>query len=188
MCWGDVQFRTKNTMIFCFKDINTPLYITSIWKSKCMMRHKVFAWLMLVDRLNTKDMLCRRHFDIGEDHSCMLCPTGALETSTHLFFECQFSLDCWQIVHMAWNTDREMQIMFDTASRNWPHNKVLFKEISILAAWNIWKIRNRCHFDGVPALLQDWLRMVKDDFEILKLRLKTELADYLSGFSASLVL
>ena len=31
-----------------------------IWKSKCMSKHKVFAWLILNDRLNTKDMMIRR--------------------------------------------------------------------------------------------------------------------------------
>lgn len=33
-----------------------------IWKSKCTMKLKVFAWLLLSDRLNTKNMLRRRHY------------------------------------------------------------------------------------------------------------------------------
>ena len=32
-----------------------------IWKSKCIMKIKVFAWLMPNDRLNTKDMFVRKH-------------------------------------------------------------------------------------------------------------------------------
>jgi hypothetical protein len=32
-----------------------------IWKSKCTSKHKFFAWLILHDRINTKDMLRRRH-------------------------------------------------------------------------------------------------------------------------------
>ena len=30
-----------------------------IWKSKCQSKHKFFAWLLLHDRINTKDMLLR---------------------------------------------------------------------------------------------------------------------------------
>jgi hypothetical protein len=32
-----------------------------IWKSSCIMKHKFFAWLLISDRLNTRDMLKRRH-------------------------------------------------------------------------------------------------------------------------------
>jgi hypothetical protein len=33
----------------------------AIWKSKCILKHKFFAWLILHDRINTKDMILRRH-------------------------------------------------------------------------------------------------------------------------------
>jgi hypothetical protein len=32
-----------------------------LWKSKCTSKHKFFAWLILHDRINTKDMLLRRN-------------------------------------------------------------------------------------------------------------------------------
>lgn len=31
-----------------------------IWQSKCQMTHKVFFWLVLMDRINTRDVLCRK--------------------------------------------------------------------------------------------------------------------------------
>ena len=43
-----------------------------IWKSRCIMKIKVFAWLMLNDKLNTRDMLLRRHWRSEEDDN--LCP------------------------------------------------------------------------------------------------------------------
>ncbi|XP_071677070.1 uncharacterized protein [Lolium perenne] len=33
-----------------------------IWKSSCIMKHKFFDWLLLNDRLNTRDLLKRRHW------------------------------------------------------------------------------------------------------------------------------
>jgi hypothetical protein len=45
-----------------------------------------FAWLLLVDRLNTRDMLRRRHKHLEEGYSCVLCSDQVDETSIHLFF------------------------------------------------------------------------------------------------------
>ena len=33
-----------------------------LWKSCCQKKHKVFGWLFLVDRLNTRDLLLRKTF------------------------------------------------------------------------------------------------------------------------------
>ena len=33
-----------------------------IWKSRCMSKHRFFAWLLLHDRFNTKDMIGRRNW------------------------------------------------------------------------------------------------------------------------------
>lgn len=106
-------------------------------------------------------MLCRRHFDIGDDHSCLLCPSVDLGTSLHLFFTCTFSVSCWNILHIIWDTTLPMQEMFDAAATAWPH--ALFKEVTIMAAWNIWKIRN--YFDRVPASLTGWLRSGHTEIE-----------------------
>lgn len=117
MCWGDFHFKIRKFYAYCFREIFAPPYLTVVWKTKCMMRHKVFAWLMLVGKLNTGYMLCRRHFQIGEDRSCLICPTDALETSHHLFFSCKFSVSYWSVVHISWNTTLQLRAMFDEAAR-----------------------------------------------------------------------
>lgn len=78
------------------------------------------------------------------------------------------------------------QQMFDQASTAW--HRPLFKEISILAAWNIWKQRNKVLFDGAQASHFDWLRMFKADLIILGFRLEAEKTTFLEEFSSSLVL
>ena len=135
LCWGDEQFNPRKFYKFLFRNRTAPTHITSIWKSKCIMRHKVFAWLMLMDRVNTRDMLLRRHFNIGEDHSCLMCNIDVLETNRHLLYECQFAIRCWDTIGIQWGTERDIQIMFNTAHTSW-HNPA-FKEITIPAAWNI---------------------------------------------------
>lgn len=184
-CWGEIDFKPRKFYMFMFRNVQAPSYITMIWKSKCIMRHKVFAWHMLMDKVNTRGMLLRRHFFIGDDHACLMCASSGLETTKHLFFECEFAGTCWDIVGMHWNPSLDMQDMFDWARTTW--QRPLFKEVAILTAWNIWKQRNKMLFDGEQASHLDWLRMLKADLEILKFRLNTENSSFLHGFTPTLI-
>jgi hypothetical protein len=60
-----------------------------------MLRIKVFGWLLISDRLNTRDMLRRRHWNVSNDLACVLCPTHWTEDWKHLFFYCNFSRRIW---------------------------------------------------------------------------------------------
>ena len=42
LCWGDEQYKPKKFYRFLFRNVTAPSFITSIWKSKCIMKHKVF--------------------------------------------------------------------------------------------------------------------------------------------------
>jgi hypothetical protein len=46
----------------------------------------LFALLLFFDRLNTRNKLKRRHYNIGNNLSCPLCNSGEEETLEHLFF------------------------------------------------------------------------------------------------------
>jgi hypothetical protein len=44
-----------------------------LWKSSCQPRHKFFFWLLLHDRLNTKNLLGRKNFHLQNyDYVCIL--------------------------------------------------------------------------------------------------------------------
>jgi hypothetical protein len=83
--WGD-----SFTSIRYYKNIHANIQVMMafkwLWKSCCMMRVKFFVRLLLVDRLNRRDMLQRRHWKVTEDTHCVLCPTRAQEDRMHLFF------------------------------------------------------------------------------------------------------
>jgi hypothetical protein len=55
------------------------------WKSCAMHKHKIFFWVLLQDRLNTRDMLERKNFHV-ESHDCVLCTDNIRESYMHLFF------------------------------------------------------------------------------------------------------
>jgi hypothetical protein len=134
------------------------------------MKHKVFAWLMLVDRINTRDMLKRRNFNIGLNHSCMTCDTGVTETRNHLFFMCSFGASCWAKIGITWDGDLHLENMISEAKRIW--SKPLFTEVLILGAWNIWKVRNRACFEGEEPSIVSWQRQLSQDLKTLTCRTK----------------
>jgi hypothetical protein len=41
----------------------------SLWKNKCQLKHKVFYWLWLKNRLNTRNMVRRKNMTL-ESYTC----------------------------------------------------------------------------------------------------------------------
>lgn len=93
---GGTLSRPTNFTNFCFRDVVVDEAFGWIWKSKCTMKWKMFCWLLLADRLNSRNMLRRRHFMIANDgYTCLLCASPPKETVEHLFFYCPFASRCW---------------------------------------------------------------------------------------------
>ena len=141
------------------------------------MKIKVFGWLLLSDHLNTRNMLKRRHYNIGEVHDCILCGLHIEETLEHLFFECQFSSGCWSHLGLSWSHDNSRLQNISKAKEDW--NRPLFMELSLLASWSIWKEHNNKHFRGIPPSRTYWLDKLKTDFSLLTYRVKEEHKHYI---------
>jgi hypothetical protein len=59
-CWGP-KYTTAQFYRKIHAHIKVPNIYRWLWKSCCIMRHKMFVWLVLRDRVNTRDLLQRRH-------------------------------------------------------------------------------------------------------------------------------
>jgi hypothetical protein len=59
---------------------------------------------MLVDIINTRDMLCIRNCNIGLIFPCIMYHTGVDETTNHIFLRCVFSSECWAKCGVFFNT------------------------------------------------------------------------------------
>jgi hypothetical protein len=92
--WGD-KYTSANFYQHIHKHLSVPPVFKWIWKSSCIMKTKTFAWLLLSDRLNTRDLLQRRHWHVSDDTHCVLCPLRSYEDRIHLFFQCNFSCRIW---------------------------------------------------------------------------------------------
>ena len=75
-CWGQ-KYIVGQFYLKVFSTLTVPMSYTLIWQTCCTMNYKVFAWLLLRDRLNTKDMLKRRHWNVAKNDHCVLCPIQA---------------------------------------------------------------------------------------------------------------
>jgi hypothetical protein len=104
-----------------------------IWRSNCMSRIKFFTWLILVDRLNTKTMLTRRHIRQRDDDLCIMCALGEDEIVDHLFFNCPFAAQCWDKLDIIWDLslDMEDRVAQPRQASGW----AFFTEVVMIATW-----------------------------------------------------
>jgi hypothetical protein len=102
-----------------------------------MAKLRVFAWLLLMDRLNTRDLMLRKQWHIDSGPACSMCVTHDLETRDHLFFTCPFAVECWSAIDVNWNINLPISSRFLDARVSF--GGPCFMKIVICAAKNIWK-------------------------------------------------
>ena len=182
--WGPVYSSAK-----FYKQLHEGLpYLKAsrgIWKSSCIMRTIFFAWLLLNDRLNTKDLLKRRNWQVTDDFSCALCPTNAYEDRLHLFFQCNFSQRIWNYLQIDWPQGQDLQVVIDQARVSF--SKPFFMEVVILACWHIWKQRNGWIFENVRPSFNSWKRNIIHDISMLEHRIKSKHVQSLKAWIGSLL-
>lgn len=76
-----------------------PIF-TWLWDSPCQPKHKVFCWLLLKDKLSTRNILRKKNIDL-ESFDCALCQTRSEETLEHLFLHYPFTQQRWNIINLA---------------------------------------------------------------------------------------
>ncbi len=116
-------------MFFGHITTNKPLIL--IWHSKCTMKLKVFLWLMLLDSLNTREMIQKTIFNIKSGDRCVMCHTTLNEDMFHLFFSCPFAQQCWQHIGIQWNLTGEFINMIT----------VMITDMAYLLSYGLWNIR-----------------------------------------------
>ena len=116
-----------------------------IWKSRAPPKQRFFFWWILLDRLNTMDLLPRKNFYV-ESKSCVLCQDCTNETMEHLFFSCDFSQTFWWKLNLEWNSYLQgLDRLVDVKQTN---NFICYKEVVIAGCWSVWNHRNKIIFDN----------------------------------------
>jgi hypothetical protein len=100
--WGDF-YSTKKMYEAIMNPPDAVVPFKWIWNSCFLSKHKFLFWLLLLDRLNTKDLMTRKSFYV-ETSECVLCQNDLYEDMIHIFFQCDFSQTFWWKLGMEWDT------------------------------------------------------------------------------------
>lgn len=172
--WGSITYSSSKFYKTVFQNIPAHPAFSWVWKSKCTPRVKFFAWLIVVDRLNTKTMLRRRHMKVqDEEIFCVLCNERAEEDLDDLFFNCPFARRCWEKIGIQWNT--HLSMFSRLAHTRQQQNVPFFMEAVIIAAWEIWKIRNDKIFKNGRVQLGTWFSNFRNQCLLQSLRFSDDL-------------
>ena len=144
------------------------------------MKIKMFAWMLIMDRLNTQDMLERRHWNVSDSNLFVLCHAGVKEDRDHLFFNYLFGTRVWTYLQITWQ-GQSMWSSALAAKRDF-HNP-FFAEVVFTACWNIWTIRNAKIFNQEQLKFRKWRSGFIHDISLLAHRIKVSFRDdLLNGF------
>ena len=132
-----------------------------VWDSFSIPKINFFFWTLFHNKILTGENLCRRN--IVGPHRCALCK-NALETSDHMFIDCEYARKTWSIFLTRLNvippTHCSIADMFSTWKASYPHNiagKYIWYKVWIAApkyvCWKLWLARNEIIFNQneIPA-------------------------------------
>jgi hypothetical protein len=88
--WGNGEYSSRKAYKHLIGTQTIHPTFGWIWKSKCQMKQKVFFWLLLQNRLNTRAILRRRNMAL-DSYSCELSLRQVEEMNRHMFFRCSFA-------------------------------------------------------------------------------------------------
>jgi hypothetical protein len=183
--WKGGVFSSQSYYKHCFSSLPDVGIFKWIWRSRVILRIKVFAWLLVSDRLNTKDMLRRRNWNIADDLFCVLCLAHVTEDWMHLFFHCNFSTRIWNYLQIEWEPGPTLEVIVTAAMRKF--NKPFFSEVVIIALWHIWKQRNEAIFQGIMPSFRGWKSRFVLDLSLHKHRVKEKYVQSMSRWIESLL-
>lgn len=132
-----------------FRGVNDNKYAI-IWSLSLLPKIRIFLWLLLNNRILTKNNLRKRGWD--GDIKCQFCPLQ--ETISHLFLHCQQAQKIWfwlgpsQQHFLDWHTCSDIFIFSKSLSHDQP---IGFLVVFSAFCWTLWKHRNELCFQQVST-------------------------------------
>jgi hypothetical protein len=172
--WGSGQFSSQKAYKVMMGYQPAPPHFSWIWNSSCQAKHKFFFWLLLHDRLNTRNLLGRKNFQL-QSYVCTVDNCNHEETLAHLFWACPFSAACWDEICPARHGNLStFETIIDMRSKlNLPFSM----EIIMISAWSIWITRNNAIFNNQRHDLRFWRFTFRQEISLLKYRIKKKHAN-----------
>lgn len=109
-----------------------------------------------------------------DSYDCVMCPDATEETLEHLFLECPFANDCWNLIGINIQAHGSVFAAIQQI-KNQAHPQ-FFMIVAILMCWCIWLARNDLIFKGIPKNLGSVKAAFSKEVKILTLRAKAKFA------------
>jgi hypothetical protein len=166
--WGKTRIYTAVQGFTSLQSHQVSIQSTSIWKQVWdplgLPKVNFFFWVLMHKKVLTGENLIKRGI-IGP-HRCSLC-CNALETMDHLFVDCPFAQEVWNLFLHDLNVTAPTQITVVTLFSSWkaryPHvvqsksiwNRI-WQAIPKYLCWKIWLARNDRSSTTLCTLLRWW--------------------------------
>jgi hypothetical protein len=175
--WGSSQFSVHKTYIALTGHMPTHHVFNKLWSCKCQPKHRVFFWLLMHDKLNTRGRLQQRHMAL-DSYVCENCILQRLETSYHLFLRCSFATMCWTSIAIIPPIVSEPKRAVTPMTKQLRHQCAM--EIIIHMSWTIWKCRNGWIFEGIPPMVNRFRNLLKEELKAMLFRLQPDRSESLT--------
>ncbi|KAK2381610.1 hypothetical protein QL285_069201 [Trifolium repens] len=155
------QFRGQRVL-----DRSTEIVFSRIWKDGVPSKVCAFSWQMLLNRIQTKENLCRRRIIPQHDFHCVMCGSG-VESTTHLFLHCEKAAAVWYAV-MKWlgfmvivPPDLVSSFVILGEHGKGKKEKLCLSLIWNSYVWSVWKFRNEFIFNNKEVVIEEVIEHVK---------------------------
>lgn len=135
-----------------------------IWSLPIPSSTKIFLFLLLKDKLLTRDVMIRRNFNCPTEW-CPMCHANQLETGFHLFFTCAYAGELWSSLNHY--LGRQILILGSSVQETWrlsrqasnPRLRTDWHVFFSATLWFIWRQRNMRIFENrliLPDVVIRW--------------------------------
>jgi hypothetical protein len=133
-----------------------------------------FSWLLLLDRLNTRNLLGRKHFHLPS-YACATSQCAGEETLIHLCWTCPFVEVCWNYVCPT--RGRNLSVLESIEDLKNKIHLPFAMDMIIIAAWSIWIVRNNMIFQNKRPTFTSWNAIYLHELNWISYRLKKKHAE-----------
>eukprot|EP00253_Pinus_taeda_P018086 PITA_18086 len=157
--WGQTGVYSAKQGYLQMQSKKDSVHPEGVWKQiwECFSIPKInfFFWTLFQNKILTGENLCKRN--IAGPHRCVFCKK-ALETSAHIFLECEYAQKTWTSFLAGLNirspANCSITEMFLSWKARYPHSiaaKSLWSKVWIAApkyvCWKLWLSRNETIFN-----------------------------------------
>jgi hypothetical protein len=155
------MFRENRTLDAC-----TNFAFSKIWNCGIPSKVSAFSWQLLLDRIPTKENLCKRRIITHQQSVCILC-NACMESSLHLFLHCDLAAKVWYEI-MYWlgaviivppSIASAFVCLVDHGQGK--KEKVCLSLIWNSFVWSVWKLRNDCVFNNMTFVVEEVVDHIK---------------------------